>query len=518
MIDSKYLLTDEQMAHFITKGYVVLENDLPREFHELVRNKIDYVCKEEGNPGNNFLPRVPEIGEFFDTPVVKGALTSILGPDYFMHPHCHMHYNRPGREKAQNWHKDGYWSSMRSHRPWWAMIFYYTHDVTKEMGPTGIMPGTQYHQSFIGEQGGGLLPAGKAGTLVLVHFDIWHHGSLNLTDNYRQMLKFQFVRRTAPTAPSWNHTNKELVLPDDLSFQQINLWQDVWAWLQGKAYVNHHPMLDISQLSELRAAIGSADGDIRSRAADKLGLMGADAAETASEMAILLDDPVEVAALNAAYALSHMGDNGMNALFRQMSDGSEQAALRAAYGLQGCCGKAVPGLVGLLRHPNEKRRALAAFVLGMIGSAAREAASPLIAALTDHSQWVRRNIIEALGMISQPGDPAIIGITKALEQSLRDEEAKTGDSAEGSSDSFQSYISNKIGYTSTLSLARIVEKHHANLIVGSLKKALASRDRYVRAYASEALSLLRTEEALDALFRFFKVSRWCKDTHKASNT
>ncbi|WP_127585058.1 HEAT repeat domain-containing protein [Paenibacillus koleovorans] len=484
MMDTKVLLTDEQMAQFITKGYVVLRNELPSDFHELVRNKIDYVCKEEGNPGNNFLPRVPEIGEFFETPVVRGALTSILGPDYFMHPHNHMHYNRPGKEKPQNWHKDGYWSSMRSHRPWWAMIFYYTHDVTTEMGPTAVMPGTQYHQSFIGEQGVEALPAGKAGTMVLAHFDIWHRGSHNLTETTRQMLKFQFVRRTAPTAPSWNHKNEELVLPDDLSFGQINLWQDVWAWLRGKERIDEQPTVDPS-------------------------------ANNTSRLANLLDDSVEIAALNAAYALSHMGENGMNALFGQLTDGSEKAALRAAYGLQGCGRQAVPGLVERLRHPNEKRRALAAFVLGMLGSAAREAVSPLLAALADDSEWVRRNSIEALGMISEPGDAALIGIANALEQSLRDEAVGGSDA---NSHSIQPYILNKIGYTSTLSLSRLARKQDADLIVGALKQALESRDRYVRAYASEALSLLRTEEALEVLFRFFKVSRWCKDTHKASNT
>lgn len=115
MLDTKYLLTDEQMIHFITKGYLVLTNDLPEQTHRRVMDKIYYVLHEEGNPGNNILPRVPEIQQFFDTPTVKGALTSVLGPDYYMHPHRHCHYNRPGSQTpgGGQWHKDGYWSSMR---------------------------------------------------------------------------------------------------------------------------------------------------------------------------------------------------------------------------------------------------------------------------------------------------------------------------------------------------------------------------------------------------------------------
>ena len=72
MSDSQYLLTDEQMVHFITKGYVVFGNELPDQLHASVRDKLNVVLHEEGNPGNNILPRVPEIQQFFETPVVKG--------------------------------------------------------------------------------------------------------------------------------------------------------------------------------------------------------------------------------------------------------------------------------------------------------------------------------------------------------------------------------------------------------------------------------------------------------------
>ncbi|ACX64953.1 hypothetical protein [Paenibacillus sp. Y412MC10] len=95
MLDSQWLLTDEQICQFIMKGYVVLHNELPDQLHAEVRDKINAVLHEEGNPGNNILPRVPEIQQFFETPVVQGALTSVLGPDYYMHPHRHCHYNQP---------------------------------------------------------------------------------------------------------------------------------------------------------------------------------------------------------------------------------------------------------------------------------------------------------------------------------------------------------------------------------------------------------------------------------------
>ena len=49
-----------------------LRNELPDQLHASVRDKLNVVLHEEGNPGNNILPRVPEIQQFFETPVVKG--------------------------------------------------------------------------------------------------------------------------------------------------------------------------------------------------------------------------------------------------------------------------------------------------------------------------------------------------------------------------------------------------------------------------------------------------------------
>lgn len=92
------------------------------------------------------------------------------------------------------------------------MIFYYMQDITEEMGPTAIMPGTAYYDKFVGDQGETILPTGKAGTMVLVHFDLWHKASLNVSGMDRYMLKFQFVRLRAPESPSWNHLGTEMNL------------------------------------------------------------------------------------------------------------------------------------------------------------------------------------------------------------------------------------------------------------------------------------------------------------------
>ncbi|UVI28780.1 HEAT repeat domain-containing protein [Paenibacillus spongiae] len=518
MVDSRYLLTDEQMIQFITKGYVVLQNELPQQLHQQVMDSIYNVLHEEGNPGNNILPRVPDIQQFFDTPVVKGALTSVLGPDYYMHPHRHCHYNQPGNQTpgGGNWHKDGYWSSMRSHRPWWAMIFYYTQDITEDLGPTAVMPGTQYYEKFIGDRGETVLPTGKAGTMVLVHFDMWHKASLNTTDLDRYMLKFQFVRLRAPQRPSWNHTDGEFVVPQGTPALHHHLWTDVWDWLRGvRAEAPSGIEADSSRLQQLENGLMAESADIRGQAADDAGRYGANAAALVPQLGRMLGDPVETAALNASYALGHMGPEGVQELLAQLSGESNPIAMRAAYGLQGAGAGAAAGLIEALHHPNDRRRALAAFVLGMIGSDAVSAVPALLASMNDESEWVRRNAIEALGMIVQPAERIVPALARALEDSVTNETSGEAPSADSYSRN-QDYITNKIGYTAALSLLRIGKEGDPAIMLRALEIGLTSRDRYVRAYAAEALTCLRTPEAVDTLIRFYRSSRWCPDTHKAS--
>ena len=69
-----HLLTDAQMRYFIVNGYVTVTTMLPAQFHDVVYEKTMTVFDKEGNPGNNLLPRIPEIQKVLDDPNVKGAL------------------------------------------------------------------------------------------------------------------------------------------------------------------------------------------------------------------------------------------------------------------------------------------------------------------------------------------------------------------------------------------------------------------------------------------------------------
>jgi hypothetical protein len=123
---SPKLLTDAQMQRFIAHGYLCLSTELPDSFHRAIWERFDTLIGTEANltPGNNLLSAVPELNQVFSDPVVRGALTSVVGRDYVMHPHRALHNNLPGSD-AQRIHKDSYWGYLRrvrNHRCRWAMI------------------------------------------------------------------------------------------------------------------------------------------------------------------------------------------------------------------------------------------------------------------------------------------------------------------------------------------------------------------------------------------------------------
>ena len=126
-------LNDEQMRGFIRNGYLAVKTGLAAEFHRQVWDQTEAVFESEGNPGNNLLARIPAVQEVFDDPAVDGALASVLGPNYYMHPHRHCHYRPPGSE-GQQIHKDGF--TKRRHRARWILAMYYPQDTTVDMGPT----------------------------------------------------------------------------------------------------------------------------------------------------------------------------------------------------------------------------------------------------------------------------------------------------------------------------------------------------------------------------------------------
>ena len=494
-LSDSHKLTDAQMRDFIVNGYITIKTDLPRSVHETIYRKTQEYSAKEGNLGNNILPRVPELQAVFEDPVVRGAFTSILGENYVMHSHRHPHQNNPHSD-GQGFHKDSYWGyqKVRHHCPRWAMAFYYPQDAPLEIGPSAVLPGTQYYSTRITEGNDGELAlSGEAGTIAVIHFDLWHRAMANQTDKTRYMMKFQFIRLDAPQAPEWNVTdprwNAEDINPATPAHQ--GTWRHIWNWMAGES--NGDATLPTNgNLADHITALDDADAFVRSRAADELGALGESAAEVVPHLIQALRDDYEPVRLNAAYALGAIGEPSVPQLIEVLSDENGPTRRMAAYALAAVGGPAVPALSEALQHTQDAVRIEASYALAQIGDAAEPAMPALMERTKDECDEVRRYLAEAFGSLGATAAPAVPQLTDMV-----------ADDAD-----------KQVRFEAALALAQIGPA--ANDAVPVLAKALWDPDRYVRDNTIHALKRIDTPGAESALFDYLLMARWCPITNRAS--
>jgi len=245
-------LSSVEIARFLDVGYLVLQlPDVAEEIHDRIFDKCESLYQgvasiQDSDVGLNLIAdnintTIPELNQILGSEQVDGALTSLLGKEYFRYNHSFIH--RAGTND-QSYHKDsglpwGTRNGIRSHRLNWAMIFYYPQATTMEMGATEILPGTQYWSvdregtgategedrldySFESDKINGhpdltvrdsrllrnveefdhsiqpLKLEIPKGSVVLVHFDLIHRGTRLAVQKSRYMAKFWFLRTTEP--------------------------------------------------------------------------------------------------------------------------------------------------------------------------------------------------------------------------------------------------------------------------------------------------------------------------------
>ena len=452
-------LTDEEMRDFIVNGYAKIKTDFPPSFHENIRQQLDTMFEETGNLGNNVLPLIPEIQEIFDHPSVHGAMQGVLGENYAMHSHRYCHFNQQGSE-GQNFHKDTYEGDeqIRRHRCRWTMAFYYPQDVTEDMGPTAVLPGSQYYET--GESAHEqpeLALTGEAGTVTIVHYDLWHRAMPNSSDKKRYMLKFLFSRLDEPQSPSWkSETTDWHALGNGDGAEHPELWESLWDWYNGKQN-------------------GTANG-VSHTEVDTL-------IET-------LNSDNERDRLNAAYRLGRVGTDAVPTLKQALFGTSDAIRNYAGYALSLTGAPAVPTLIDALQATDDSVRATAAYALADMGKTAQEAIPVLTRAAQDSSEWVRRHAAEGLGLIGQQvsEDMDLSETVQVLTVGLHDDYYWVRDNA-------------------ARALAKLGIR--AEPAIPTLVTQLEDENRYVRFHAALALKQIQTPKAQDALFNHLFASRWC---------
>ena len=433
------LLTDSQVQAYLTNGYITVQTAHSPAVHQNIYRQIETLFATEGNPGNDILPKVPDLYQILRDPAVDGALQSLLGPSYLIHPHRHCHHNLSGSE-GQGMHQDSYENdqNVRHHRTRWTMAFYYPQDVSLDMGPTAILPAAQYYNSSKQAYEREELPlCGRAGTVTIVHYDLWHRAMPNASDRDRFMVKFLFTRMGEPRAPSWDH--RDGTWQAEGTDPPADLCRRAWDWMRG------------------------TDGT------------AAPTAVSLDELRQTLDAEAEAERLRTVYALAARGEEAMPVLLNALCSEAKvrletnlanahtnPSQLDAVFALSAVGRPAVPHLVELLDEKDWWLRAAAADVLGDLGTTASDTVPHLTRVLDDETEWVRRNAVEALGNIG----PAAAEAVPALSRRLQDSESW-------------------IRHNTALALAKIGPA--AAEAVPALRKNIDDEDRYARANAAVAL-------------------------------
>ncbi len=397
MSNKPNLLNDDDMQRFISDGYLTIQADFPGAFHRKIYDQATALYDTEGNPGNDLLPRIPSLYDVLGHPDVDGALQSLLGSDYLIHPHRHGHHN-PAGSAGQNQHKDSYEAdeNVRHHHCRWVMGFYYPQDVDASRGPSAVLPGTQYfsNQDLAYKQTE--LPLyGPAGSFTIVHYDLWHRAMPNAGPLPRFMLKFLFCRMAEPSIPAWQCEGDAWqsldCSPSDL------ICRHQWDWFNDRP--SGSAPCD-QPVDALRQQYRHGDEADRLKAAYSMGTHGEEG------VLVLMDELRQEAEDKTALNLQ--------------KDHTNPCQFDAAYGLVAAGTDAMPTLIEALDDSEWAVRASAADILGDMGTLAAHTTPQLIKALNDSSLWVRRNAAEALGIFGVEAKDAV----PALSRTLSDQNAR----------------------------------------------------------------------------------------------
>ena len=520
------LLNDEQMREYIANGYVVLRSSVPDEVHRIIDEKFNFICEHEFNPGNNIIPRLPELELVLKSPEVHGALISVLGENYVTHPHRFWHLRNPegsplSKEKvvervSGGCHQDQYspTSQPRSHLTRYARIMYYSQDTPIELGPTHVIPGSQYHDALTDEDRGRTLPVrGTAGHVFLSHFDIGHAAGVNLQERSRHMIKFIYMRAEEPTGPTWNNEHSEWQPPRNLTapYDLEPAWRNLWNWHRAKkrasSAVRSEPKNRSVPLESL-ASEGSVEEKLSALA--ELARAGPEAADAVPSIVEQLNTGHQSIRTSAIYTLASIGEPAIDALVQTIEKAGERESASedpldfdnrwfplddASYALGAIGSPAVEPLIRLLKSPHEWTLINAAFALEEMDSEAASAVPALAELLNDESHYVIRMATNALGTIQTNAPVESISRLLNADRPGWDEPKNWGWT-----------VRNAVNITAAIALTRLGQQSSES--EAALIEALQNPFDQVGFFVVQALNRIGTETAKQAVIDDLISHRW----------
>ena len=509
------LLNDEQVREFIANGFLRLTPDVDAGVHKRIEALLRYSVEQESWYGNNILSRIPQMYDVLECPVARGALTSIAGPDYYLHPHRAVHSSTPvedrslalsadvnappmgkGSRAGSGWHQDAQspLSRARHHPPRYLIGFYFPHETPIEMGPTRVQAGSHLYANPVAPHGV-VLERVAAGTFFLLHFDMVHAGFPNRTDQTRYMVKFVFTRTRHPDAPSWRNAETEWRRPSACipGFDAPAAWSYIWNWMRGVPTAAPNG----ASCEEHIAGFNNEDQALRLESIYK----------AAGDVERLVQELLRHAGLDKHQRALATDQNGQP-LPRDDVRGfprcwNERAVVMedATYALAAHGPAAIPALRGLLAHEDPWLQINAAFALGEIGPAGRDCVTDIAKLLDSPHQQVVRQALDALGGIGCGLTPALGKIERLLgETNLAWQEPQVMRGWTGE---------DQVRLNAVFALLNAVTAGEDSVRIESIaRSALGDKNGYVSAVAVEILTRIGTPSARSSALTFLARRRW----------
>ncbi len=212
------LLTTDQMASFVARGFLRLDAVVPDDINEQAMNElprfyrawldefrgIEVAHATDGDNEEMQLPRSgtalhdayapgSAFGRLIRVPVIAGAIASLVGTEPVVDHHF-VHIKQAGDLTAQVLHCD---AIIDQGPAFDIQLFWFPHAVAPGEGGTRFIPGSHLrrvnmddvarYQHLAGEQ----FFTGEAGTVVIFHQGLWHAGAPNRGARDRVMGKLR---------------------------------------------------------------------------------------------------------------------------------------------------------------------------------------------------------------------------------------------------------------------------------------------------------------------------------------
>lgn len=210
------LLTSEQMATFIARGFLALPGVVPDELNAAAIAECNQILATWGTNERPFAPRsgqplsdiYPEgsaLGAVLRHPVVDGVIESLVGRSARF-DHDFVHLRPSGDLSMQPLHAD---AAIDTTTAFDIQIFYFPHAVGPDGAGTGFVPGThlrRIHQTQVARyrhMRGERQWEGPAGSIVIFHQGLWHRGMPNPGLSDRLMYKIR-LNPVEPQVLRWD--------------------------------------------------------------------------------------------------------------------------------------------------------------------------------------------------------------------------------------------------------------------------------------------------------------------------